>query len=102
MNDARQFVIRVVVHGRVQGVGYRAWVEDTALLNGVDGWVRNRIDGTVEAVFAGSPTAIAEMVEACWCGPLSSHVERVDRQEAAADDLALRRPGEAFSTLPTC
>ena len=44
---------RVVVRGRVQGVGYRAWTEDTAILNGLDGWVRNRRDGTVEAVFAG-------------------------------------------------
>ena len=45
---------RVVVRGRVQGVGYRAWTEDTAILNGLDGWVRNRRDGAVEAVFAGS------------------------------------------------
>ena len=48
---------RVLIRGRVQGIGYRAWTEDTALLNGIDGWVRNRADGAVEAVFAGSPQA---------------------------------------------
>jgi acylphosphatase len=101
MNDERQVVIRVMVHGRVQGVGYRAWVEDTALLNGVDGWIRNCLDGTVEAVFAGTLAAVATMVEACGRGPLSARVERVDRYEAGAADLSARRPGEGFSILPT-
>ena len=54
-SDERPTIRRVVVRGRVQGVGYRAWTEDTAILNGLDGWVRNRRDGTVEAVFAGPP-----------------------------------------------
>ena len=60
---------RVVVRGRVQGVGYRAWTEDTAILNGLDGWVRNRRDGTVEAVFAGPAEAVDGMIEACRRGP---------------------------------
>jgi acylphosphatase len=102
VTDERRAVIRVVVHGRVQGVGYRAWVEDTAAIRGIDGWVRNRTDGTVEAVFAGAPAAVAAMVEACGRGPPSARVERVARHEAAAADLALRRAGEGFSTLPTC
>jgi acylphosphatase len=101
MSDDRQVVIRVVIHGRVQGVGYRAWVEDTALLRGIDGWVRNRTDGTVEAVFAGTLADVAAMIEACGRGPLSARVERIDRHEADAADLSLRRPGEGFSTLPT-
>ena len=43
----------MIVHGRVQGVGFRAFVEHEALQRGVEGWVRNRRDGSVEAVFAG-------------------------------------------------
>ena len=63
-------VIRhVVVRGRVQGVGYRAFVEDEALRLGLEGWVRNRRDGTVEAVFSGADEAVAAMIEACRRGP---------------------------------
>ena len=69
---------RIVVRGRVQGVGYRAWTEDTAILNGLDGWVRNRRDGAVEAVFAGSAEAVDAMIDACRRGPESARVEAVD------------------------
>ena len=59
-------VIRhVIVHGRVQGVGFRAFVEREALTRGVEGWVRNRRDGTVEALFAGDDDAVADMIAAC-------------------------------------
>ena len=92
---------RVVVRGRVQGVGYRAWTEDTAILNGLDGWVRNRRDGTVEAVFAGSAEAVEGMVEACRRGPDSARVDAVDVFEAGAAELAMRRGGDGFSVLPT-
>ena len=54
-SDERAAIRHVVVRGRVQGVGYRAFVEDDALGHGLDGWVRNRRDGAVEAVFAGRP-----------------------------------------------
>src|SRR4051794_41388710 len=58
-------VIRhVVIRGRVQGVGYRAFAEYTALDHGLEGWVRNRRDGAVEAVFAGPVEAVTAMVEA--------------------------------------
>ena len=57
-------VIRnVFIRGRVQGVGYRAFTEYTAVDHGLEGWVRNRCDGGVEAVFAGSPERIADMLE---------------------------------------
>jgi acylphosphatase len=63
--DLRHAIIR----GRVQGVGYRVWVEDEALRRGLAGWTRNRRDGSVEAVFAGAPEAVAAMIEACrGCG----------------------------------
>ena len=73
---------RVVVRGRVQAVGFRAWTEDTAILNGLDGWVRNRRDGAVEALFAGPAEAVAAMIEACRKGPPSAGVEAVDVHEA--------------------
>jgi acylphosphatase len=95
-------VIRhVIIRGRVQGVGYRAWTEHAALAHGLTGWVRNRRDGAVEAVVAGPPQAVAEMVEACRNGPRGARVDAVDAREAAATDLALLRPGERFSVLPT-
>jgi len=92
---------RVVVRGRVQGVGYRAWTEDTAILNGLDGWVRNRRDGSVEAVFAGPATAVAEMIEACRRGPASAQVETIEQHDAGAPELAMRRVNSGFSVLPT-
>ena len=95
-------VIRcVVIRGRVQGVGFRAWTEYTALARGLEGWVRNRRDGSVEAVFAGSNEAVAAMVEACRRGPRGARVEAFDQRAGTPDDFALRRPGELFSVLPT-
>jgi acylphosphatase len=61
--------VRVIVEGRVQGVGYRAWVSRQALSRNLSGWVRNRGDGSVEAVFAGDQVTVAAMVEACRSGP---------------------------------
>jgi acylphosphatase len=95
-------VIRhVVVRGRVQGVGYRAWTEYTALERGVQGWVRNCRDGTVEALFKGPTDAVEGMIAACSEGPRGSRVERVDQREGAREEFALCRRGELFSVLPT-
>jgi acylphosphatase len=69
---------RVVVHGFVQGVGFRFAVERAALSRGVAGWVRNRPDGAVEAVFEGEPEAVEALVDLCRRGPRSADVERVD------------------------
>jgi acylphosphatase len=91
----------VTIRGRVQGVGYRAWVEHIATELGLDGWVRNRRDGSVEAVFAGPAEIVAQMVERCRRGPGSARVDTVDAQEASADMLNLRNTGEGFSMLPT-
>jgi acylphosphatase len=104
MSDApsgHQAIRHVVVRGRVQGVGFRAWTEYTALERGLAGWVRNRRDGAVEAVFAGSAAAVAAMVEACRHGPRGARVDVLDQRVGDADDLALCRPGELFSVLPT-
>jgi acylphosphatase len=95
-------VIRhVVVRGRVQGVGFRAWTEYTALERGLQGWVRNRRDGAVEALFVGEQHVVAAMIKACQDGPPGSRVERVDHREGTSGELKLRRPGDLFSVLPS-
>jgi acylphosphatase len=93
--------VRVVISGRVQGVGYRAWVEHHATKLGLQGWVRNRRDGSVEAVFEGEASIVANMVASCSRGPASSRVDHVAEEAASPDTLALRRAGDGFSVLPT-
>jgi len=89
----------VVIRGRVQGIGYRVWTEYTALERGVQGWVRNRRDGAVEALFAGPAEAVAAMIEACRQGPPGARVDAIDQRAADPSELALRRRGELFSVL---
>ncbi len=91
----------VIARGMVQGVGYRAFVVDEAVRLGLAGWVRNRRDGTVEAVFAGSAPAVEAMIEACRRGPWGARVDAVEPRDGTADALEQRRPGEDFSVLPT-
>jgi acylphosphatase len=92
---------RVIVRGRVQGVGFRAWVAQTAMARNLAGWVRNCRDGSVEALFVGPPDAVAAMVEACHQGPLLARVSSVEATDANASDLDLRHQGQRFSVLPT-
>ena len=94
-------ILQVMIRGRVQGVGYRAWVEYQATTSGLEGWVRNRRDGSVEALFAGTPKHVADMVALCCHGPPSSRVDSVTSETASVDELNLRRAGEAFSVLGT-
>jgi acylphosphatase len=95
-------VIRqVTIRGRVQGVGYRYWVERQATAHAVEGWVRNRRDGSVEALFAGPDDVVSNLVAACRRGPSSARVDAVDERPGNADALNLRRAGERFSMLPT-
>jgi acylphosphatase len=95
-------VIRYLIfRGRVQGVGYRAFVEGEALRRGIEGWVRNRRDGTVEAVFRGPAETVGALVEACRQGPPGSRVDGLDQREGSASETAQRRDGESFSVLPT-
>lgn len=92
---------RVMIHGRVQGVGYRAWVDHEARRLGLQGWVRNRRDGSVEAVFDGEEKIVTEMIASCRKGPPSSRVDGVAEETVNEDALRLRHSGEAFSVLPT-
>lgn len=91
----------VTISGRVQGVGYRAWVDEQANSRGLEGWVRNRRDGSVEAVFAGAEDVVADMVSACGRGPFYARVDAVHAGIGSSDLLNLRRAGERFSVLPT-
>lgn len=90
---------RVVVMGRVQGVGFRAFVAREAKRRGIEGWVRNRRDGAVEAVFAGAAATVDDMVEACRIGPLGARVADLIQIPAATIDLDLRPDGTAFAVL---
>lgn len=92
-------ILQVVIRGRVQGVGFRAWTEMVADQNGIEGWVRNRRDGTVEAVFAGAEEVVLTMIALCREGPPGARVEAIDQREASSEALALRRRGELFSVL---
>ena len=91
----------VLVRGRVQGVGFRAWTEVAALERGLRGWVRNRRDGAVEALFSGEEGAVLAMVEDCRSGPPGARVDFIDQREAAGGEVALRRGDELFSVLGT-
>jgi acylphosphatase len=98
MSDALR---QVTVTGRVQGVGYRAWVAHQARNHNLEGWVRNRRDGSVEALFAGPANVVSELVARCRRGPSTARVEAVADEPASPEALNLRRPGERFSVLPT-
>jgi acylphosphatase len=89
----------VVIRGRVQGVGYRVWMEVAALERRIEGWVRNRRDGSVEAVFGGPEGDVAAMIAECRRGPPGAWVEIIDQREATPDEIALRRGDELFSVL---
>lgn len=87
--------VRAVITGTVQGVWFRAWTIEQAGLRGLDGWVRNRRDGSVEALFAGAPDKVDDMVQACHRGPSAAQVREV--AVTAAEDA----PGSGFRKLPT-
>jgi acylphosphatase len=78
----------VVISGFVQGVGFRFAVERAATSRGVSGWVRNRPDGAVEAVFEGEPDDVEAIVAFCRQGPRGADVERVDVRSESPEGLA--------------
>jgi acylphosphatase len=69
--------VRVVISGLVQGVWFRGWTREEARRRGLDGWVMNRRDGAVEAVFRGEDAEVDDMLEACWKGPPHAEVAEV-------------------------
>jgi acylphosphatase len=90
-----QQAVRLIIRGRVQGVGFRWWARAEARRLDLRGWVRNREDGTVELAAAGPPAAIEALIEACRRGPEAAQVRSVDRV-AAQDDGS-----EGFEARPT-
>ena len=77
----------IFIYGFVQGVGFRFAVERAASARGVSGWVRNRPDGAVEAVFEGEREDVEALVEFCRRGPRGAEVERVEVEEESAEGL---------------
>lgn len=98
---ADETILHIIVRGRVQGVGYRNFTQLEALALGVAGWVRNRENGDVEAVFAGPTAAVNELCARCRQGPRHAIVESVD--VSAADRSALTEMGwqSGFLQLPS-
>jgi acylphosphatase len=76
----------LTILGRVQGVWYRGWTRDQARARGLLGWVRNRSNGTVEAVLQGPADKVADMIEACWSGPPAALVRAVEEREITVED----------------
>ena len=91
--------VRLIIAGRVQGVGFRDFVRREAEARGLRGWVRNRRDGAVEALVAGPAPEVEELIAACWRGPPASRVAdiQVETLSSAGADL----PAAGFAIRPT-
>lgn len=76
--------LHIVISGLVQGVGYRQWLREKALAAGLTGWVRNRADGTVEAIVSGPPETVEALAAEARKGPRGARVADVDSREAPA------------------
>ncbi len=81
-NDSDRKAIFLRIQGRVQGVWFRAWMKEEADKRGVQGWVRNRTNGTIEAMMVGPADQVEELLEACNSGPPLARVDKVDTQPA--------------------
>lgn len=71
--------VRLRIFGRVQGVGYRAWLTRLAEQSGVDGWTRNRADGSVEALLHGDHETVQAVIECCHRGPPLARIDRIEQ-----------------------
>lgn len=94
--DSMDDAVRVILHGRVQGVGLRYTIAMEAREKGVRGYVENKTGGTVEACFVGEKDDVAAMVEFCRSGPGYADITRVDVETvdlgvAHGDDFEIRR-----------
>lgn len=87
---------RIVIEGQVQGVWFRGWMQEAARRLGLSGWVRNRRDGSVEAVVSGVSVRVLEMIQMCETGPPSARVHNV-----RVTELDERNGAEGFTIRPT-
>lgn len=97
-NPAMTVTTHLRIAGRVQGIGYRDALRSEALARGISGWVRNRRDGTVEAVLQGDPAAVEAVVQWARRGPPMARVTGIDEQVARGE---FDRPYAGFDWLPT-
>ncbi len=85
MSEGADFkAVRARIHGKVQRVWYRGWVQTKAQRLGLHGWVRNREDGTVEALLCGRPHVVDRMLALCMRGPEQAKVERIETEPATS------------------
>lgn len=83
----RKIATRILVHGLVQGVNYRRWLQGEALSREIWGWVRNQDDGSVEALLYGDPNAVEDLVRACRHGPMLARVDKLHSEPAEYDGI---------------
>ena len=95
MINPDNYALRLRITGEVQGVGYRAWFAREAEAAGLYGWVRNRLDGSVEALISGPAATVSEMAARAWTGSAASRVQQVET--AAAEGIVASR----FIILPS-
>ena len=84
-DEAKAALVRIT--GRVQGVGFRAWMRGRAQRLGLTGWVRNEADGSVTALICGPSVAVTSMLECCWSGPPGASVVNIQTESAILDDV---------------
>jgi acylphosphatase len=94
-----QKIVRLRISGRVQGVGFRAFVADEAEARGLAGWVRNRRDGSVEAVIGGEDKIVDDTVAVCQGGPYGARVENVAIEDASEHDLGTQSGFQILRTI---
>jgi len=90
VSTSGEYGVQARISGRVQGVWYRKWTEKEATARGLRGWVRNRTDGTVEAVFAGDRAQVEAMLEACRQGPPAARVTDIEVQTIEYSESGFR------------
>ena len=95
-NDNPLVTIHARISGRVQGVGYRYWTAREARTRHIYGWVRNRDDGTVEALFHGYKEAVDDLLSACYKGPVFASVTNIHTKAGEYHGP------EIFEEHPTC
>lgn len=91
MNTIPDRTVHILISGRVQGVGFRAWMCDRAQVLELDGWVRNTRDNRVEAVLSGRLDDVNTLLEACRNGPKWARVDHIEQHPASAF------PGSGFT-----
>ena len=86
----------IIITGKVQGVGFRSWLYETAVQKNINGWVRNKISGEVEALLIGDDEKIDDLIKSCEKGPASSKVINVQVQNYQGEYL-----GKSFEIFNT-